>query len=466
LRRFLLKFLVSLALVTLIMPMVSAAPPTVIWSDGVSTDDIALSKDGNYVAVASYQEVRFYGRSSGTPLWTKQLGTGAFVVLSIAISADGDCVAAGTDQLGVGGKVYFWKNAKTRTSASADPTWNSAVLGGPIYRRCLDISDDGNYVVACGTGVNVFYWANAKARSTSSEPTTWQIEIPYFNVEAIDLSGDGDYVAAGTNVNLGHSNVMYWKNARILNGNPNPDWTSTEPNAAVVDVAVSDDGNYVAAATGLTLSVHYWANAKSLSNNPASTWYYGSGVYFSSIDMSSDGNAVIAGSSGGVHVNVVPQKGSASRVALAGLGSGGVYFWSGAKGLTGKPQNPTWSYTTEAGIFDVAIDDVGSYMAADGNTVAPGKVYFFNSGGTLLWSYPIDIAVMVSISGDGATLAVGTATVGTGYLLSTGYSSGPRPVGGVVAPANKLEILTPYIALAGLIATLSAVVVVKRRSRD
>lgn len=39
----------------------------------------------------------------------------------------------------------------------------------------------------------------------------------------------------------------------------------------------------------------------------------------------------------------------------------------------------------------------------------------------------------------------------------------PRPVGGVLVPANKLEILAPYLALAGLIAAVSAVVVVRRR---
>lgn len=40
------------------------------------------------------------------------------------------------------------------------------------------------------------------------------------------------------------------------------------------------------------------------------------------------------------------------------------------------------------------------------------------------------------------------------------------PVGGVLAPVNKLEILTPYLALAGLVVALSAVVVVRRRQSD
>ncbi|MEM3018141.1 MAG: hypothetical protein QXO25_04610 [Candidatus Bathyarchaeia archaeon] len=38
-----------------------------------------------------------------------------------------------------------------------------------------------------------------------------------------------------------------------------------------------------------------------------------------------------------------------------------------------------------------------------------------------------------------------------------------RPVGGLVIPANKLEILAPYLALAGLVAAVSAVVAVRRR---
>ena len=38
-----------------------------------------------------------------------------------------------------------------------------------------------------------------------------------------------------------------------------------------------------------------------------------------------------------------------------------------------------------------------------------------------------------------------------------------RPVGGIVMPTNKLEVLTPYLALAGLVAVVSAVVLVKKR---
>ncbi|OGD54517.1 hypothetical protein A3K80_08975 [Candidatus Bathyarchaeota archaeon RBG_13_38_9] len=44
-----------------------------------------------------------------------------------------------------------------------------------------------------------------------------------------------------------------------------------------------------------------------------------------------------------------------------------------------------------------------------------------------------------------------------------GSDQTPYAVGGVISPTNKLEILTPYIALAGLVITVSAIIVVKRR---
>jgi hypothetical protein len=39
----------------------------------------------------------------------------------------------------------------------------------------------------------------------------------------------------------------------------------------------------------------------------------------------------------------------------------------------------------------------------------------------------------------------------------------PAPVGGVTSPINKLVVLTPYLALAGVIAAVSVVYVIKRR---
>ena len=43
------------------------------------------------------------------------------------------------------------------------------------------------------------------------------------------------------------------------------------------------------------------------------------------------------------------------------------------------------------------------------------------------------------------------------------YGSPSLPVGGIALPTNKLEIVAPFAALAGLIVAVSAVVAVKRR---
>jgi hypothetical protein len=456
------KFLISSLLIAMMITVVHAQPPTLIWDDTVGTNDIALSKDGNYVVIASVNEVRYYSKANGTPLWTSIIAGGFYG--SVAISADGDCVVAGTQLFSGGdGDIAFWKDAKSRTSTSEIPTWRSEDLGGGIRRRCLDISADGNYVVACGTGQWVFYWANAKGRTTTSESISWKSQ-EFTYVSAVDLSSDGNYVAAGI-LDVSDFGVAYWKNAKSLSGDPQGwNWLSTEPDTGFSDVAISDDGDSVAAATGVDFSVHYWTGAKSLSGDPASTWWAGEGIPFSSIDMSSDGDSVIASGGSNVFGNVDVKDGESTKAVINGNGVGGkVYFWGQARSLTGRPQDPTWTYETDGFIHDVAISDSGDYMAADRNEFAPGKVYFFDFRGALLWSYPVDLADKVSISSDGSTLAVGTSTLLTGYLFDTGYSSSIPPVGGVLMPENKLAIIVPYLTLAIVFAAVSTIFIMKKR---
>jgi len=75
--------------------------------------------------------------------------------------------------------------------------------------------------------------------------------------------------------------------------------------------------------------------------------------------------------------------------------------------------------------------------------------------------------ITVSAPADG-TIVLEPVAGGTGVVVE------PEPVtvtidqrsgavGGVASPVNKLEIMTPYIALAGLIAAVSAVYVIKKR---
>jgi len=437
------------------IPAPSPPPPAeLLWMDPTATYDIALSKDGQYVAAVGpgplSGELAFYDRSSAdpkTPMWT-WMYEGQGSLLSVAISYDGSCVAAGCAD----GYVFFWNDAKSRTPGDTDPTWTSDDLGGPIDRRCLDISNDGNYLVAGGTGDTIFYWKDAKAEGRDGK-TTWTYGLSYY-VDAVDLSSDGNYIAAGV-----EDNVAYWKDAKSLSGDGGvghdplanvPDWTSTWPSDIIRDIAISDDGNYVAAAGWFGVSpVYYWANAKILNGNPQTTWESAAGIPFSSIDMSSNGDKVIAGATGGPNPEDI-----------------GVYFWDGARTRSGT-QGWSWHYTTASPVHDVAINAAGDYMAAANDVFEP-RVYFFDSTGDRKWTYDLEEPVEphdLSISSDGATLAIGTNGYDSRYLVSTGFRTPPaRPVGGLLVPADKLALLSPWITLA-LAAVALTVFAAKRRRR-
>ena len=53
----------------------------------------------------------------------------------------------------------------------------------------------------------------------------------------------------------------------------------------------------------------------------------------------------------------------------------------------------------------------------------------------------------------------------SGLLVDAFTAPPPAPVGGVLTPVNKLEILAPYIALIGLVGAVTAAVATKRRRK-
>jgi len=447
-------------LLTLIVPAAYAQLPIVVWSHTTypsDTLDIAVSKDGQYVAAVgklwsdkvgdTVGQIRFYGRASGTPLWTwttEDIFPEEFPeeFRSVAISADGDSVVAGGML-----HVFYWKNARS-IRGTQEPTWKGVdVVIDSLESRCLDISDDGNYLVWCGprdTYGIIYYWADARTKTQTAVPATWIYSSDDF-FHAVDLSSSGDHVAAGFGNNVG-----YWKNARTLTGNPqNPDWTSTTPNDIVVDVAVSDDGNYVAAAAGFD-TVYYWSGANHLSGDPSSTWESGLEIEFTSIDMSCDGDSVVAGT-----------------------GHAEVRFWDGARALSDTPP-PTWTTTTRPGarIEDVEINDAGTYMAVVDSVpigVEDGFdfiIYFFDRAGVLKWQYtyphPGWLTISISLSCDGGSLAAGTSMPFTVYLLDTGFST---PCCGA-APPSGIGIAVMLIGVgAGTAVALVGFAIVLSRAR-
>jgi hypothetical protein len=436
--------------------MVSAAyaqPPSSLFKQPVPVEEIAVSRYGQYAASVGVKEFSFYDRTHRLWSWSSSEN-----LHSVAISADGNSVVAGGEEVapGVAGHVFFWKNAISRSSDTS-PTWVS-VAYGRINERCLDISADGGYVLAgssqgAGSYPTVLYWAGASSKSGVNVAYTWAYPGSGGSlVSAVDLSDNGDYAVVGfSGTDQITPNVGYWKNARTrLGAGQTPDWLSTEA-SYVNDVVVSGDGNFVAASGWLAGgAVYYWAGATGLTDNPPTSWNadFPQTVEFLSVDMSCDGDSVVAGAESDL-----------------------VYFWSGARTLTGKPQSPSWTYPTVNYVEEVAINDAGTYMAAATMILASpgGNVYFLDRTGVMKWSTPYLLdgtATSMSICCDGGTLAVGTgASAGSAYLFDTGFSSPccGGAVGGALTAVDSLAVLTPYLALLGAIAAVTVAVAISRK---
>jgi hypothetical protein len=236
-----------------------------------------------------------------------------------------------------------------------------------------------------------------------------------------------------------------------------------------VDVAISDDGNYVAVA-GHALrpsTVYYWAGATTRTGTlEPYTWAGGVDIQFTSVDISCDGGSVVAGAEVLIEPSISGAGVAVAGASADGITRGSVYFWGAAQGLSGSPL-PTWVYPTPLGVADVAINDAGTYMAAV--TLNRDTLYFFDKQGNLLWQ-DVDIrGDKLSISCDGRTLAVGTPSPLTAYLFDTGFSTpccGVEAVGGAVMPVNTLATLGPWLVVVGLVGCIGtdAVIVRKRRA--
>ena len=167
-----------------------------LWSLPMEVWDLAVSKDGNYIAVVNGSFLCYFEVDNLNPLWWFEQASESDLI-SVAISADGKYVVAGTDD----GYIAYFADAQTLTGNVADATWWSIDLGGPVEPGTLDISDNGEYVVVGGTGANLYYFADCTSRTGINQDCTWcyYLEIDDYSVDvyAVDMSSDGKYVVVG-----------------------------------------------------------------------------------------------------------------------------------------------------------------------------------------------------------------------------------------------------------------------------
>jgi len=174
---------------------------------------VAFTNDGNYIVAGSYNGAIQFVNRQGNLIW-EGLARGA--VTAVDVSRDGSVVAAGSRDRAL--QVY---------DRSGALPW-AVPTGAPIL--ALALSGDGKFVVVGKEGGDVECYR-------PNDGPLWKNRTGS-NVLAVDISRRGETVVAGT----AGGNVHLWNYGDEL-------W-SFNAGAAVTMVALSDNGDYLAAGAG------------------------------------------------------------------------------------------------------------------------------------------------------------------------------------------------------------------------
>ena len=194
---------------------------------------------------------------------------------SVSISADGEYIAAGSDD----NKVYLFDKD------SNAPLW-SHTTGNDVHS--VSISADGEYVVAGSYDNRVYLF------DKDSGTPLWN----YYtgdDVMSVAISADGEYIAAGT-CNAPCSGSGYDDKVYLFDKDSNTPLWSYKTGDDVHTVAISADGEYIAA--GGSFAGGSFDNKTYLFHKDSSTplWSYTAGGTVHSVAISADGEYIVAGS--------------------------------------------------------------------------------------------------------------------------------------------------------------------------
>lgn len=322
-------------------------------------------------------------------LWKNETGQ----AYSVDISNDGNYVVAGS-----GKNVYLFDK-------TGDLKWNKSV-GDYVYS--VAISSDGNYVVV-GSGNSVYYFDKYENRLWKHDTTDL--------ISSVTVSDDGNNVAFTSYdgyVYYFNKNCFLWQyettnppSTVSMSGGGGEiavgcyEWVYYFDTFGFVwdyeidgldssEISISDDGEYVAIAGG-------WGSSYYFDKDKNILWEFDPEHRGNSVKVSSDGEYVVLGS--GSH----------------GGGNGWVYYFS-------KDSNiPIWENKTFQCVGSVDISSDGEYVVAGSHPT--WTLYYFNNTGDLLFDYPIWVE-SAKMSGDGKFIV---ATSWDNYIYFFGSANDNPP---------------------------------------
>lgn len=227
-----------------------------------SFTSIAISQDGNYIAAAKSNGVFLFSRSNPNPLWNYDQ---AYSMDVVDISYDGNYIVAGSWE----GKLYLFNKF------SSQPMWiYDAGYGNSIID--VEISSDGAYIATSIYQVGTFLFQK-------------ESPIPLWNVTGntnMALSANGNYLAIST------YSILFLYNT----SNSVPLWSFSDADNSAIDPAISSTGEYILISNHSS-STHTCSLMlfNYLSSTPIWSFEMGYEVQIMGIDISFDGNYIIAG---------------------------------------------------------------------------------------------------------------------------------------------------------------------------
>ena len=232
--------------------IVSSTPvwsyPTISGIETIDIDNIAISKDSNYIAACAQNSTVFlFNRTHSKPIWKYSTGS---PIYSVAISAIGEYIALGNRD-----HVYLFNQS------SANPIWNCSVT--EEYIQSVAISDNGNYIVA-GSGNDPHAYLFSKNSSTplftyeSSE-----IGEIAFHHATVDITSDGSRIFVGF--------LVAEKSHIDIFNNYGSEYLQRIKHDRSEFIAVSSDGKHIVS-IGMKSMVYFDINTPIIFSNYLSTF--------------------------------------------------------------------------------------------------------------------------------------------------------------------------------------------------
>jgi len=303
------------------------------------------------------------------------------------------------------GNLNYYFEASDGLNRVNKPTYGGTCIPGDCPECCGDF---GGPVVFAepidDCGIYLF--------SKNSSTPLWSYETGSDWTDEVAISADGNYIAAQT---YGGSVYLFSKDSN------NPLWIHNEEPEGLGSVAISSNGSYIAAGSGSTLYLFSPESGTPLWSCPMNSTV-------SSVSISADGDYITAGNYDNklflfsresstplwvYEVIAIGGEGGGADVTAVSISTDGNYIAAGtgcpdrSLYLFSKESNvPLWvrKISTNSPIESISMSADGSYFAVgDGGPDDPTGLYFFGKeNNESLWSYVTNGSVnSVSISADG-----------------------------------------------------------------